>query len=203
MKQFIFIFSVIFLSQTFCHATGHNIKDSIKVEYEVYGNDTVFYKKYSTSRETTTCGLKKYEDELFAKYHKIHNNGFERNHVYKEFEYDKNIPDFYKYITKKILEGYGKERCIEMLRKYNGKLPKMIIYISIDVEGNVFDLVFIYHQSFTEYMTANDIIRNTRILENSAPVPFFREYKELGLKILPPLRPPLLKQFIEEYIEQE
>ena len=51
-------------------------------------------------------------------------------------------------------------------------------------------------------MTGNDIVRNTRILENCSPIPFFVEYKELGIKVLPPLSLPLLTLFVEEYIKQ-
>ena len=54
----------------------------------------------------------------------------------------------------------------------------------------------------TKFMTPEDIVHNTRILQSSALNTFFAEYAEMGVKILPPLSIPINKTFIEEYLKE-
>ena len=64
MKQIIFIISTFIFLQATNIVAQENKADSISVEYEVCGNDTVFYKKRSIFT-TTICGLKKIRRRFF------------------------------------------------------------------------------------------------------------------------------------------
>ena len=64
MKRFVITLSIIVCLQTFCYATNENMPDSTKIEYQVCGNDTVYYTKSSINSRTIKCGLKQYEDDF-------------------------------------------------------------------------------------------------------------------------------------------
>lgn len=201
MKRFIITFLAIVFAQTFCYAVGDNQIDTIKVEYQTYNNDTVYYKKYFSSDDVYTfCSLKQYEGDLFLKHHALYNK-MNLPDLIDQFNNDNdNRVAFIKYVIRTFLRGYGKERCTEMVKK---KVSQISIYICVDVQGNIVDLSFNYDYTFAKFMTPEDIIRSTRILQGCAPIPFFAEYINMGVKILPPLTIEIFKSSIEEYLNEE
>ena len=76
------------------------------------------------------------------------------------------------------------------------------ILINVDVEGKIFDLDFSFTPNCVEFMTNEDVIRNTRILKESEPFSYFTDYNKIGAKILPRLVIPVLNNFIEEYLKE-
>ena len=203
MKRIILTFYTIFLFQTLSFAITNHITDSICVKYEVCGNDTVFYKKYSIYRTTTVCGLKKYEEDTFLKFHKKYNQIDFKNLIEKFNNDVKNRVAFEKYVIRKFLESYGKERCAEILQSYNEESFVLSIFISIDSNGNVVSLKFCYHPTFAKFMTCNDIISVTDLLENSTQTSLFAEYRKIGVKILPLQSIKISETHIEEYLKEE
>lgn len=202
MKRLFFTLFVIILTQ-YSNAAVVFRTDTTKVEYQVCGNDTIYLKKQSTIRERTYCGLKQYEENLFAKFHKQLNK-IEYGALIDEFNSDdENRVAFIKFVVKKVLEGYGKDRCTEMINKNMNHSNTIQILINVDIEGKIFDLDFSFTPNCTEFMTNEDIIRNTRILKESEPFSYFTDYNKIGAKILPRLVIPILNNFIEDYLEEE
>lgn len=208
MKRFVLIFYIIVFIQTLgfaieSHITDSQRVDSISVKYEVCGNDTVFYKKYSIYRTTTICGLKKYEEDFFSKYHEEYNQ-IDFESLIRKFNKDiKNRTAFNRQVIRKFLESYGKERCAEILQSYNEKSFVLSIFISIDPNGNIIDLNFCYHPSFAKFMTCNDIIRVTNMLENSTQTSLFAEYTKIGVRILPLQSIDVFERDIKKFLEEE
>ena len=201
MKRLFLTLFVIIITQ-YSNATIVFRTDTTKVEYQVCGNDTIYLKKHSTYRERTYCGLKQYEGNLFAKFHKQFNK-IEYGPLIDEFNSDdENRVAFIKFVVKKILEGYGKDRCTEMMNKNINHSNEIQILINVDVEGKIFDLDFSFTPNCEEFMTNEDIIRNTRILKESEPFSYFTDYNKIGAKILPRLVIPVLNNFIEEYLKE-
>lgn len=60
MKRFIATFFVIVFAQTLCYAADECKSDSIKLGYQVYGNDTLFAEKFEYM---ISCGLSSAECE--------------------------------------------------------------------------------------------------------------------------------------------
>ena len=202
MKQFLIIISAFIFLQTTNIVAQENKADSISVEYEVCGNDTVFYKKRSIFT-TTICGLKKYEEDFFSKYHEQYNQ-IDFENLIRKFNNDiKKRTTFNKQIIRTFLESYGKERCTEILKSYNKESFVLSIFISIDPNGNIIDLNFCYHPSFAKFMTCNDIIRVTNMLENSTQTSLFTEYTKIGVKILPLQSIDVFERDIRNFLEEE
>lgn len=202
MKQFILTFLGIVLAQ-FCYASETIDTDSTKAVYHICGNDTVFYKKFNTSGTSTWCGLKQYEEVVFEDSHKQCNK-VDFEYLINKFNSDnKNKANFCKYIIRNFLEGYGKEQCAEFLETYDGLSLPVAIYICINIDGEIIDLKFIYKPHFANYMTCEDVVRNTKQFLNSGSAPSFAEYAELGIKILPPLSIPILRKNVEDYLKEE
>ncbi len=203
MKRFFVIFFVIVFTQNLCYAAEYNQIDcdSIKVEYQIYNNDTIYHKRYFSSNDIFTFStLKQYEEELFLKYHTLHNK-MNLPDLIEQFNNDNNNRvAFVKFIIRTFLDGYGKKRCREIIENQS---PQIAIHICIDIEGNIIDLNFNYDHTFAKFMTPEDIVHNTRILQSSALNTFFAEYAEMGVKILPPLSIPINKTFIEEYLKEQ
>ena len=110
---------------------------------------------------------------------------------------------FCKVLQKKVLEGYGKARCAEMMAKCKDNFYCIQILICIDVEGKIIDLDFMYPAHCAEFMTNDDIVRNTQILKDSEPFLFFEDYAEMGVKVLPRFPIPIIERCIEEYLNEE
>ena len=200
MKRLITTFFVIVFAQTLCYAADECKSDSIKVEYQIYGNDTIYYNTYYQFRETVFCGLKQYEESLFSKFHKQYNQ-MEFGDLIDEINCDdENRIAFVKCVVRRVLEGYGKERCKELMNKAERGRIEINILISIDVEGRVFDLDFMYTPDYTEFMTNEDIVRNTKVIKEGEPFLFFTDYAKMGVRILPRLMIPIKSSFIKEYL---
>ena len=104
---------------------------------------------------------------------------------------------------KKFLEGYGKARCAELVAKCKGNFHTIQILICIDVDGKIFDLDFMYPEYCAEFMTNDDIVRNTQVLKDSEPFLFFEDYAEMGVRILPRFPIPIIERCIKEYLNEE
>ena len=110
MKRFFITFFVIVFTQSICYAVGYNQidNDSIKVEYQRYKNDTIYYNIHYQFGETVFCGLKQYEENLFRKLHEQYNQ-IDLEYLIDVFNSDdESRVAFLKYVLKKVLEGYGK-----------------------------------------------------------------------------------------------
>lgn len=203
MERFITTLFIIVFTQTLCLAMQWQATDSVAVEYQIYGNDTIYRIKYTPTSVSTFCGLKQYEDELFDKFHKQYNQ-MEFRYLIDEFNSDdESRVAFLKYVLTNILEGYGKERCAKLLAKCKDNFHTIQIVICIDVTGRIFDLDFMYPSHCAEFMTNEDIVRNTQVLKDCEPFLFFEDYAKNGVKILPPLSMPILTSHIEEYLNAE
>jgi hypothetical protein len=180
------------------HAT-----DSAVVEYQSYGNDTIYRIKYTPTSVSTSCGLKQYEENLFRKFQKQYNQ-MEFRYLIDVFNSDdEDRVAFLKYVLKNVLEGYGKERCAELISKYKDNFHYIQILICIDVEGKIIDLDFMYPAHCAEFMTNDDIVRNTQILKDSEPFLFFEDYAGMGVRILPRFPIPIHERCIEEYLNEK
>ena len=71
------------------------------------------------------------------------------------------------------------------------------------VEGKIIDLDFMYPAHCAEFMTNDDIVRNTQILKDSEPFLFFEDYAEMGVRVLPRFPIPIHERCIEEYLNGE
>ena len=205
MKRFFITFLVIVFTQSICYAVGCNQidGDSIKVEYQRYKNDTIYYNIHYQFGETVFCGLKQYEENLFRKLHEQYNQ-IDLEYLIGMFNSDdESRVAFLKYVLKKVLEGYGKERCAEMMAKCKDNFYTFQILICIDVEGKILDLDFMYPAHCAEFMTNEDIVRNTQVLKDSEPFLFFEDYAEMGVKVLPRFPIPIIERCIEEYLNEE
>ena len=203
MKRFLITLFTVVFTQTICYAVGYNQIDSIKVDYQRYKNDTIYRIKYTPTSISTFCGLKQYEENLFRKFHKQYNQ-IDLEYLIDEFNSDdESRVAFLKYVQKKVLEGYGKERCAELKAKCKDNFHCIQILICIDVEGNILDLDFMYPAHCAEFMTNEDIVRNTQILKDSEPFLFFEDYAEMGVRILPRFPIPIIERCIKEYLNEE
>ena len=205
MKRFFITFFVIVFTQSICYAVGYNQidNDSIKVEYQRYKNDTIYYNIHYQHGETVFCGLKQYEENLFRKLHEQYNQ-IDLEYLIDVFNSDdESRVAFLKYVLKKVLEGYGKKRCAEMMAKCKDNFYTFQILICIDVEGKILDLDFMCPAHCAEFMTNEDIVRNTQVLKDSEPFLFFEDYAEMGVKVLPRFPIPIIERCIEEYLNEE
>ena len=203
MKRFITTLFVIVFIHTLCFAMQEHVTDSAAVEYQIYGNDTIYRIKYTPTSVSTFCGLKQYEESLFRKFHNQYNQ-IDLEYLIDEFNSDdESRVAFLKYVQKKVLEGYGKARCAEMMAKCKDNFYTIQILICIDVEGKIIDLDFMYPEYCAEFMTNEDIVRNTQVLKDSEPFLFFEDYAEMGVKILPRFPIPIHERGIKEYLNGE
>ena len=191
----------IFLTQL-CYAIGGLNADSTRVEYQAYGNDTVYYKSFS-SDNTVFCGLKQYEEEHYINRHHIYNDKKGEEYMERNFYQDKNSYPFCQYIVRKILEGFEKEQCSYFLDNYDGLSLPISIYICMGTDGKVVDLDFIYQAPFAEHMTNENIVRISKPILNSEPIPYFTEYAKMGIRMMPPFLIPILRRDIVSYLEEE
>ena len=203
MKRFIITLFTFVFTQSICYALEEHVTDSAVVEYQIYGNDTIYRIKYTPTSVSTFCGLKQYEENLFRKFDKQYNQ-IDLEYLIDEFNSDdESRVAFLKYVQKKVLEGYGKARCAEMMAKCKDNFHCIQILICIDVEGKIIDLDFMYPAHCAEFMTNDDIVRNTQILKDSEPFLFFEDYAEMGVRVLPRFPIPIHERCIEEYLNGE
>ena len=203
MKRFIITLFAFVFTQSICYALEEHVTDSAVVEYQIYGNDTIYRIKYTPTSVSTFCGLKQYEESLFRKFHNQYNQ-IDLEYLIDEFNSDdENRVAFLKYVLKNILEGYGKERCVKLMAKCKDNFHCIQILICIDVEGKIIDLDFMYPAHCAEFMTNDDIVRNTQILKDSEPFLFFEDYAEMGVSVLPRFPIPIHERGIKEYLNEE
>ena len=203
MKRLIITLFAIVFTQSICYALEEHVTDSAVVEYQIYGNDTIYRIKYTPTSVSTFCGLKQYEENLFRKFDKQYNQ-IDLEYLIDEFNSDdESRVAFLKYVQKKVLEGYGKARCAEMMAKCKDNFHCIQILICIDVEGKIIDLDFMYPAHCAEFMTNDDIVRNTQILKDSEPFLFFEDYAEMGVRVLPRFPIPIHERGIKEYLNEE
>ena len=89
------------------------------------------------------------------------------------------------------------------MAKCNDNFYTIQILICIDVEGKIIDLDFMYPAHCAEFMTNDDIVRNTQILKDSEPFLFFEDYAEMGVRVLPRFPIPIHERCIKEYLNEE
>ena len=201
MKRYFFLFLSSFLIQTVCYAFEKYPPEGWIVDYRVCGEDTVFYKKKPSS-VITFCGLKGYEEDLFSIFH--YENEMELRELIDRVNYDdENRIALYKYVVRKVLEGYNEKRRAAFIEASKKTSRNVQVLICLDAKGLIFDLDFICPVNFEQYLASEDIVRNTKVLKACEPFPFFKEYENMGVKILPPLLIPIDECLIELSIKDE
>ena len=192
MKQIIFIISTFIFLQATNIVAQENKADSIIVEYQIYENDTLITRDYQT---IFARGLKQYIDDSPVDYKNAH--------------YDLIVCETTEYlkrnairIRREILEGYGKERCKEMLDILSN-IDKSYFYfvrMRIDIKGVIKCVEFMYIPQLSPFMTYEDIKRNTEIIINSKPDPCLVEY---GIELSPWICFTIRKGNIQEFLKSK
>ena len=193
MKRFVITLSIIVCLQTFCYATNENKPDSTKIEYQIFGNDTLVIEKVGYM---FVSGFKQYIDD--------------KPTDYKNADYDVIEYAGYEYMmknavamTKDIIDGYGKERCKEMFAlSYNSeKNLNLYVRIRVNLEGFITCVKFMYPDSYAPFMTYEDIKRNTEIILNrpSNPYPHLAEY---GITLSPWMTFLITPRILQRYLEK-
>ena len=192
MKQIIFIISTFIFLQAKNIVAQENKADSIIVEYQIYENDTLITRDYQT---IFARGLKQYIDDSPVDYKNAH--------------YDLIVCETTEYlkrnairIRREILEGYGKERCKEMLDILSN-IDKSYFYfvrMRIDIKGVIKCVEFMYIPQLSPFMTYEDIKRNTEIIINSKPDPCLVEY---GIELSPWICFTIRKGNIQEFLKSK
>lgn len=201
MKRYFLLFLSSVLIQTVCYAFEKYPPEGWIVDYRVCGEDTVFYKKKPSS-VITFCGLKGYEEDLFSIFH--YENEMEYRELIDRVNYDdENRIALYKYVVRKVLEGYDEERRAAFIEASKKTSRNVQILICLDVKGLIFDLNFIFPENFEQYLANEDIVRNTKVLKACEPFSFFKGYENMGVKILPPLLIPIDECLIELSLKDE
>ena len=193
MKRLILSFIAVVFVQMFCVANNAFNTDSTKIEYQVYGNDTLVIEKIEYM---FVSGFKQYIDDKPTDYE---NADYD---VIEEVGYEymkKNVAA----MTKDILGGYGKKRCKEMfaLSSKSEKSLKLFVRIRVDSNGVITCVKFMYPDSYTPFMTYEDIKRNTEIILNrpSNPYPHFAEY---GIALSPWMTFSITSRILQRYLEK-
>ena len=191
MKRFILYLSLLCIFNILCHAEEYNQNDSTEVEYRVYGCDTLITQKF---KNLHSCGLKQYFNKTLVDFKDIHPDfiNSEVNTYLGEQALD---------IINDVFDGYGKERCKEMLTIFEKTQRPFMFYVSIriNIEGNITCVEFMYIPELSQFMTYEDIKRNTRIIINRKPAPFLAEY---GIELSPWITIPVVKKVVHKYLEE-
>ena len=193
MKRFFITLFIIACMQTFCYAANENKPDSIKIEYQVHGNDTLVIEKVGYM---FVSGFKQYIYDKPADYKNADYDVIE----YAGYEYMmKNAAT----MTKDIIDGYGKERCKKMFAlSYNSeKKLNLYVRIRVNLEGFITCAKFMYHDTYAPFMTYEDIKRNTEIILNRAPdaYPCLNEY---GIELSPWITFSITSGILQRYLEK-
>ena len=191
MKRFILYLSFLCIFNILCHAEEYNQNDSTEVEYRVYGCDTLITQKF---KNLHSCGLKQYFNKTLVDFKDIHPDfiNSEVNTYLGEQALD---------IINDVFDGYGKERCKEMLTIFEKTQSAFMFFvrIRINIEGNITCVEFMYIPELSQFMTYEDIKRNTRIIINRKPAPFLAEY---GIELSPWITIPVVKKVVLKYLEE-
>ena len=191
MKRVLLFLSLICIYQASCYAVEEIKPDSFKVSNEVQDKDTIITKHLET---LLVHGLKKYSNDNLVNYRTIDPDFI--NYEIKEY-----ISKYALNIINDILEGYGKERCKEMATIFANETNKInfFICIRINLEGYITCIEFMHVPSLNQFMTYEDIKRNSEIVVNRAPVPFLKEY---GIELSPWIHLLVLEKHIQEYYKE-
>ena len=120
MKRFIITLFIIACMQTFCYAANENKPDSTKIEYQIFGNDTLVIEKIEYM---FVSGFKQYIDDKPTDYKNADYDIIE----YAGYEYmKKNVAA----MTKDILGGMEKNGARKCLR-YLPNLKKVLNCMSV------------------------------------------------------------------------
>ena len=201
MKRIFLLFLSSFLIQTVCYAFEKYPPEGWIVDYRVCGEDTVFYKKKPSS-VITFCGLKGYEEDLFSIFHYENEMEFRELVDWVNADFENRIA-FYKYVVRKVLEGYDEKRRAAFIEASKKTSRNVQILICLDAKGLIFDLNFIFPENFEQYLANEDIVRNTKVLKACEPFSFFKGYENMGVKILPPLLIPIDECLLELSLKDE
>ena len=191
MKRLVSSFIAFFYIQMICIANNAFNTDSVKIEYQVHGNDTLVIEKL---KSLYACGLKQYINNSRVNYN---------NADYDVIHEEKN--NFLKHnasnIIQDILSGYKKEQRREMLKTLLSEENNIICYIrlKINIKGEITCVEFMFIPSFSPFMTYENIKRNTEIIIKRKPEPFLREY---GIELSPWITIPIHKNTLQKFIEE-
>ena len=191
MKRFILFLSLLCIFHILCHAEEYNQNDSTEVEYRVYDCDTLITQKF---KNLYSCGLKQYFNETLVDFKDIHPD-------FINSEVDTYLGEQALDIINDVFDGYGKERCKEMLTMFEKTQSAFMFFvrIRINIEGYITCVEFMYIPELSQFMTYEDIKRNTRIIINRKPAPFLAEY---GIELSPWITIPVVKKVVQKYLEE-
>ena len=189
MKRIFFIF---FISSIFTYTFGHNSTEITIPSYSVCKCDTI-YTNYSSN--LITRGIASLNDSSSVDYNNVNPDLINA----KSDEYIKNYTPA---IVKSILKGYGKRECETMLKALinSNRRSAFFVLIRVSKNGDITSVKFMYHKSLSDFMTYEDVTRNSQIIVNSKPVPFLAEY---GIKLSPWIVFPVGKEYIHEFLKEE
>ena len=193
MKRLIISFIAVFFIQMFCIANNAFNVDSTKIEYQIYGNDTLVIEKVGYM---FVSGFKQYIDDKPADYKNADYDVIE----YAGYEYMKNNAAA---MTKDIIDGYGKERSKEMfvLSSKSEINLNLLVRIRVNLEGVITCVKFMYPDSYAPFMTYEDIKRNTEIILSRPSVPYPR-LDEYGIELSPWITFSITSKILQRYLEK-
>lgn len=186
MKRFLFLFFILFI---FNHVFGYNSMDSTRICYSIYENDTIYTKHYS---KYVVSGITCYNNENLVDYNNISPD-------FVNVIVDEYIQSSTHIMIQEILDGYGILRCEKLIKKLNSRTV-FFVRIRINLEGAITCVQFMYRPSLGDFMTYEDIKRNSQILLKSSPTPILAKY---GMKLSPWITFPLGKEHIQEYLNNK
>ena len=193
MKRFIITLFIIACVQTFCYAANENKLDSTKIEYQIFGNDTLVIEEVGYM---FVSGFKQYIDDKPVDYKNADYDIIE----YAGYEYMKKNAST---MTKDIIDGYGKERCKEIfaLSSKSEKSFKLLVRTRVDLNGVITCVKFMYPNTYAPFMTYEDIKRNTEIILNRPPDPYPR-LDEFGIELSPWITFSITSKILQRYLEK-
>ena len=193
MKRLITTLFVVACVQTFCYAANENKPDSTKIEYQIFGNDTLVIEKVGYM---FVSGFKQYIDDKPTNYKNADYDVIE----YAGYEYMKKNAAT---MIKDIIDGYGKERCKEIfaLSSKSEKSFKLLVRIRVDLNGIITCVKFMYPKSYAPFMTYEDIKRNTEIILNRVRCPYPR-LDEFGIELSPWITFSITSKSLQRYLEK-
>ena len=190
MKRFILFLSFFSIFHILCHAKEYNQNDSTKVEYRVYGCDTLITQKF---KNLHSCGLKQYFNDILVNFKDTHPDFI--NSAVNTYLGEQALN-----IINDVFDGYGKERCKEMVTIFEKTQSAFMFFvrIRINIEGKITCVEFMYIPELSQFMTYEDIKRNTQIIINRKPTPFLAEY---DIELSPWITIPVIKKVVNKYLE--
>lgn len=189
MKRIFFIF---FASFIFTYTFGHQSTEITILSYSECKSDTI-YTNYSSN--LITRGITSLNDSSRVDYNNVNPDLI--NEMTNEY-----IKNYTPAIIKSVLKGYGCRECETMLKALIKSNRRSVFFILIRVSnnGDITSVKFMYHKSLSDFMTNEDVTRNSQIVINSKPTPFLAEY---GIKLSPWIIFPVGKEHIHKFLKEE